>query len=36
MQWFSRKTSIAGTEIPNWVLVVVAIVVIWLIYRLIA
>ena len=26
MGWFSRKTSIAGTEFPNWVLVVVAIV----------
>ena len=34
MEWFRRKTSIAGTEIPNWVLVVVAIVVIWLIYNI--
>jgi hypothetical protein len=34
MEWFSRKTSIAGNEIPNWVLVVVAIVVILVIYRL--
>jgi hypothetical protein len=33
MEWFSRTTSIAGTEIPNWVLVLGAIVVIWLIYR---
>jgi hypothetical protein len=21
MEWFSRRTSIAGTQIPNWVLV---------------
>ena len=36
MEWLSRKTSIAGTEIPNWILVVVAIVVILVLYRLIA
>jgi hypothetical protein len=35
MEWLSRRTSIAGTEIPNWVLVLGAIVVIWLIYRFI-
>jgi hypothetical protein len=34
MEWFSRKTSIAGTEIPNWALVLVAVIVIWIIYRL--
>jgi hypothetical protein len=34
MEWFRGKTSIAGTEIPNWVLVVAAIVVIWLIYTI--
>jgi hypothetical protein len=33
MEWFSRTTSIAGTQIPNWVLVLGAIIVIWLIYR---
>ena len=32
MEWFSRTTSIAGVQIPNWVLVVVAMIVIWLIY----
>ena len=21
MEWFSRKTSIAGSQIPNWILV---------------
>jgi hypothetical protein len=32
MEWFSRKTSIAGIQIPNWVVVLVAIIVILLIY----
>jgi hypothetical protein len=32
MGWFSGKTSIAGNEISNWVLVLVAVVVIWGIY----
>jgi hypothetical protein len=36
MGWFGQKTSIAGIEISNWVLVVAAIVVIWIIYRFIA
>jgi len=36
MDWLSRKTSIAGIEISNWILVLIAIVVIWLIYRFIA
>ena len=33
MEWFSRNTSIAGTQIPNWALVLGAIIVIWLIYK---
>ncbi len=36
MEWFSRKTSIAGMQISNWMLVIVAIVVIWIIYKFIA
>jgi hypothetical protein len=36
MDWFSGKTSIAGTQISNWVLVVVAIAAIFIIYRLVA
>jgi hypothetical protein len=32
MEWLSRKTSIAGTQISNWVLVLGALVVIWIIY----
>jgi hypothetical protein len=33
MEWFSRKTSIAGTKIPNWVLVLGAVIVVFLILR---
>jgi hypothetical protein len=36
MEWFSRKTSIAGIQVPNWILVVVVIVVIWIIYSFVA
>jgi hypothetical protein len=36
MEWFSRKTSIGGIQISNWILVVAAVVVIWIIYRFIA
>jgi hypothetical protein len=32
MEWFSRKISIAGIQIPNWVVVLGAIIVILLIY----
>ena len=34
MEWFSRTTSIAGTQIPNWGIVLGALVIIWIIYRL--
>jgi hypothetical protein len=36
MEWFGGKTSIAGTEISNWILVLVALVAIWVIYSLVA
>jgi hypothetical protein len=36
MEWFSQKTSVAGVEISNWILVVAAVVVILIIYRLVA
>jgi hypothetical protein len=36
MEWFSRKTSIAGMQISNWMLVLAAVVVIWIIYKFIA
>jgi hypothetical protein len=32
MEWFSKKTSIAGIEIPNWAVALAAVVVIWLLY----
>jgi hypothetical protein len=35
MEWFSRKTSIAGIQISNWILVIAALIVIWIVYRLI-
>jgi hypothetical protein len=36
MEWFGRKTSIAGTQISNWILVLAALVVIWIIYSFVA
>ena len=32
MEWFTQKTSIAGIQISNWMLVLAAIIVIWIIY----
>ena len=34
MDWFSQKTSIAGIQIPNWGIVLGAVIVILLIYTL--
>ena len=34
MEWFTGKTSIAGVQISNWILVLAAVVVIWVIYRI--
>ena len=36
MDWFTRKTSIAGTQISNWILVLAAVVVIVIIYQFMA
>jgi hypothetical protein len=36
MDWFSKKTSIAGTQISNWMLVLAAVVVIIIIYQFVA
>ncbi len=36
MEWFSRKTSIAGVDISNWVLVIVALTAILIIYSIVA
>ena len=32
MEWFNKKTSIAGIQISNWIVVLGAIVVILIIY----
>ena len=34
MEWFSQKTSIAGIQISNWVVVLGAIIVILILYQL--
>jgi hypothetical protein len=36
MEWFSQKTSIAGAQVSNWILVVAALAVIWIIYSYVA
>jgi hypothetical protein len=36
MEWFSKKTSIAGMQISNWMLVLAAVVVVLIIYQFIA
>jgi hypothetical protein len=36
MDWFSKKTSIAGTQISNWMLVLAAVVVIIIIDQFVA
>ncbi len=33
MEWFSRQTSIAGIQIPNWGIVLGAVIVVFIIYR---
>jgi hypothetical protein len=35
MEWFSRETSIAGVQVPNWMVVLGAIIVILIIYSFI-
>ena len=35
MEWFSLKTSIAGVQVPNWMVVLGAIIVILIIYSFI-
>ncbi len=32
MEWLMRKTSIGGTEIANWILVLAALVIVFVIY----
>jgi hypothetical protein len=35
MEWFSRKTSIASAEVPNWMIILGAIIVILIIYSIV-
>jgi hypothetical protein len=35
MEWFSQKTSVAGNQIHNWVFVLVALVIIFIIYSVV-
>ena len=35
MEWFSKKTSIAGIELPNWMIVLGAIIVVLVFYAFI-
>ena len=35
MEWFSKRTSIAGIQLPNWMVVLGAIIVVLVIYALI-
>ena len=34
MGWFGQKTSIAGIQISNWILVLAAVAIIWIIFML--
>jgi len=36
MEWLSGKTSIASTQISNWVLVIAALAAIWIIHSIVA
>ena len=33
MEWFKQKTSIAGYQISNWIIVLGAIIIAWLIFQ---
>ena len=33
MEWFSKRTSIAGVQLPNWMVVLSAIIIILIIYN---
>ena len=34
MEWFNQKISIAGTQVPNWLIVLGAVIVVLVIYTL--
>jgi len=33
MEWFKQKTSIAGVQIPNWIIVLGAVIIVLLIFQ---
>jgi hypothetical protein len=33
MEWFKQKTSIAGVQIPNWIIVLGAVIIVLLILQ---
>jgi hypothetical protein len=35
MEWFSQRTSIAGVQIPNWMIILGAVVIVLIIYNLV-
>jgi hypothetical protein len=35
MEWFSQRTSIAGVQIPNWMFILGAVLIVWIIYNLV-
>ena len=34
MEWFNQKTSIAGIQVPNWLIVLGAVIIVLVIYIL--
>jgi hypothetical protein len=34
MEWFSQRTSIAGVQIPNWMIILGAVLIVLIIYNL--
>ncbi len=35
MEWFNQKTSIAGTQVPNWLIVLGAVAVAAIVYQMV-
>jgi len=35
MEWFSQRTSIAGVQIPNWMIILGAVLIVLIIYNLV-
>jgi hypothetical protein len=35
MEWFGQRTSIAGVQIPNWMIILGAVLIVLIIYNLV-